>query len=96
MASKPNTRSTKSTTFYGGWRSFMGNRDDDWGGGWVSVPLICILLLITVVALLFTARYPKGLYELRDRHQPVGYPGARLRVTNAQRVSTVPPRHGAT
>ena len=27
------------------------------------VPLIDILLLIVVVALLFTARYPKGLYD---------------------------------
>ena len=32
-------------------------------GGYVSVPLIFILLLISMVALLFTARYPKGLYD---------------------------------
>ena len=37
--------------------------DDDWGGGYVAVPLIGILLLIAVVALLFTAHYPKGLYD---------------------------------
>ena len=43
---------------YGGIR-FMGNGDDDWGGGYVLVPLMRILLLIAVVALLFTARYPK-------------------------------------
>jgi hypothetical protein len=51
--------------FYGGGGRFvMGNYDDDnWGGGYGSVPLICILLLIAVVALLFTARYPKGLYD---------------------------------
>ena len=48
--------------FYGGMR-FMGNGDDDWGGGYILVPLIRILLLIAVVALLFTARYPKGLYD---------------------------------
>jgi Domain of unknown function (DUF4389) len=47
---------------YGGIR-VMGNGDDDWGGGYVLVPLIRILLLIAVVALLFTARYPKGLYD---------------------------------
>ncbi|MBV8929710.1 MAG: DUF4389 domain-containing protein, partial [Mycobacteriaceae bacterium] len=34
-----------------------------WGYGYVVVPLICILLLIAVIALLFTARYPKGLYD---------------------------------
>jgi hypothetical protein len=44
-------------------RSFMDNGDDDWSGGYVAVPLIGILLLIAVVALLFTARYPKGLYD---------------------------------
>jgi hypothetical protein len=54
--------------FYGGGRFFMGNHGmghhhHHWGGGYVSVPLICILLLIAVVALLFTARYPKGLYD---------------------------------
>jgi hypothetical protein len=54
--------------FYGSGRFFMGNHGmghhhHHWGGGYVSVPLICILLLIAVVALLFTARYPKGLYD---------------------------------
>jgi len=59
--------------FYGGARFFMGHHwtgrhwmghhGHEWGGGYVSVPLICILLLIAVVALLFTARYPKGLYD---------------------------------
>ena len=49
--------------FYGGMRSFMDNGDDDWSGRYVAVPLIGILLLIAVVALLFTARYPKGLYD---------------------------------
>lgn len=48
--------------FYGGMRSAMGDSDDDWDGGYVAVPLIWILLLIAVVALLFTARYPKGVY----------------------------------
>jgi hypothetical protein len=50
--------------FYGGWRAVMIDRNDhDWGGGYIAVPLICILLLIALVALLFTARYPKGLYD---------------------------------
>lgn len=46
--------------FYGGFR-FMAT-DDDWDG-YVFVPLMFVLLLIAVVALLFTARYPKGLYD---------------------------------
>jgi Domain of unknown function (DUF4389) len=39
---------------------------DRWGSGLmgvISVPLISVLLLIGVVALLFTARYPKGVYD---------------------------------
>jgi hypothetical protein len=47
--------------FYGGVQ-FMGT--DNGGGGVAMVPLIDILLLSAVVALLFTARYPKGLYDL--------------------------------
>jgi hypothetical protein len=45
--------------FYGGMR-FM--RDDDWDG-YVFIPLISVLLLIALIALLFTGRYPKGLYD---------------------------------
>jgi hypothetical protein len=48
--------------FYGGMR-FIGNGDHDWGGGTVVVSLIRILLLIALVALLITARYPKGRYD---------------------------------
>jgi hypothetical protein len=47
---------------YGGLQ-FMGTGNGNGGGGFVPVPLIDILLLIAVVALLFTARYPKGLYD---------------------------------
>ncbi|MFZ3306617.1 MAG: DUF4389 domain-containing protein [Mycobacterium sp.] len=56
--------------YYGGMRlvggggvRWMGGHHGHWGGGYLSVPLICVLLLIAVVALLFTARYPKGLYD---------------------------------
>lgn len=48
--------------FYGGLRFFMTEDGDD-GGGPGMIPLFSILLLIAVVALLFTARYPKGLYD---------------------------------
>jgi len=48
--------------FYGGLQ-FVGTGNGNGGGGFVLVPLIDLLLLIAVVALLFTARYPKGLYD---------------------------------
>ena len=50
--------------FYGGVRFFDSNDAGGWGGGYLWVPLIPVLLLIAMVALLFTARYPKGLYDL--------------------------------
>lgn len=49
--------------FFGGFMRFMGVGDQDGGGGAAVLPLINALLLIAVVALLFTARYPKGLYD---------------------------------
>ncbi|WP_405161580.1 DUF4389 domain-containing protein [Nocardia sp. NBC_01499] len=36
--------------------------DDEWSGAG-SIPLISILLLVAVIGLLFTARYPKGVYD---------------------------------
>jgi hypothetical protein len=47
--------------FLGGMR-FMGDDDDGWDG-YVSAPLLGFLLLIALIALLFTAHYPKGLYD---------------------------------
>ena len=41
----------------------MGGGDVNRGAGFV-LPLMRVLLLIAVVALLFAARYPKGLYDL--------------------------------
>jgi hypothetical protein len=51
--------------FFSSGMRFIGNGDHDWGDGtiFILVPLIRVLLLIAVVALLFTARYPKGLYD---------------------------------
>ncbi|ONM47331.1 DUF4389 domain-containing protein [Nocardia donostiensis] len=34
---------------------------DEWGG--FSIPLLGILVLVAVIALLFTARYPRGLFD---------------------------------
>ncbi len=49
-----------SVLFNGGWRFFSRNQN-----AWdlhIMVPLIAILLLIAMAGLLFTGRYPKGLY----------------------------------
>lgn len=48
--------------FAGGWRAVMLNPNNS-GVIYFAPPLIAILLVITVVALLFTGRYPKGLYD---------------------------------
>ncbi|GAB2709813.1 DUF4389 domain-containing protein [Nocardia thraciensis] len=45
--------------FSGGWQSWGGD-DGDYGGGFVG--LLTILLLIAVIGLLFTGRYPGGLF----------------------------------
>jgi Domain of unknown function (DUF4389) len=51
-----------ATFFYGGLRFAMVYNDAG-DGGYVGIPLIAVLLLIALVGLLFTARYPKGLYD---------------------------------
>jgi len=47
--------------FSGGWRFFMVNQNE-WAG-FMLPSLIVILLVIAVLALLFTGRYPDGLYD---------------------------------
>ncbi|ORV18467.1 DUF4389 domain-containing protein [Mycobacterium celatum] len=47
--------------FTGGWRFLMVNPDEV--VGYDLPPLIAILLVIAVLGLLFTGRYPKGLYD---------------------------------
>ncbi len=47
--------------FAGGWRAFMLNPNDF--VAYLLPPLMAILLVIAVVGLLFTGRYPKGLYD---------------------------------
>ncbi|BDT94795.1 MULTISPECIES: DUF4389 domain-containing protein [Nocardia] len=41
--------------------AFAGGDGDDWGGA--SISLLGVLLLVALVALLVTARYPQGLYD---------------------------------
>ena len=48
--------------FYGGARWFATDDNGDWEVGYTRVSLIIVLLVIAVVALLFTGRYPRGLY----------------------------------
>ena len=38
--------------------------DSDWNRGWIGGGLVGLLVLIVAVVLLFTARYPKPLYDL--------------------------------
>ena len=38
--------------------------DSDWNQGWIGGGLVGLLVLIAAVVLLFTARYPKPLYDL--------------------------------
>jgi len=49
--------------FYGGARVFASNGNGDLMVGYIRVSLIIALLVIAVVALLFTGRYPRGLYD---------------------------------
>ncbi|MFI6173337.1 DUF4389 domain-containing protein [Nocardia sp. NPDC051052] len=47
---------------FGGGATLVMQSDDNWAS-WATVPLIFFLLLVALIALLFTARYPQGLYD---------------------------------
>lgn len=47
---------------FGGGATLVMQTDDDWAS-WSAVPLIFFLLLVALIGLLFTARYPQGLYD---------------------------------
>jgi hypothetical protein len=79
--------------FSGGWRVFMVNQNE-WAG-FMLPSLIAVVLVIAVLALLFTGRYPDGLYDL-----VIGINRWVLRVralhsTYARRVATAAPRYGS-
>ncbi|MGA8544944.1 MAG: DUF4389 domain-containing protein [Mycobacterium sp.] len=48
--------------FAGGWRAFVMNQNEAVAAYFLP-PLIAILVVIAMVGLLFTGRYPKGLYD---------------------------------
>jgi uncharacterized protein DUF4389 len=52
----------------GGWSGWRGhsnwNHSGDWGGGrWGGPGLISLLVLFAAIALLFTTRYPRGIFD---------------------------------
>jgi len=49
-----------------GWGGWAGSRNDWWGGwGWwaLDLGLIGVLVLFAAIALLFTTRYPRGIFD---------------------------------
>jgi hypothetical protein len=82
------------TAFFYGGMQFMGNGDDHWGG-YVFLPLISVLLLISGHSPGVHRPLPEGPVRLGDRHQPVGHPGAGIRVADARRIPAIPARYGA-
>ena len=50
-------------SFFGGGLYMLANSDNSDNSGFSGIPLMSILLLIAVVGLLFTGRYPRGLYD---------------------------------
>ena len=50
--------------FVGGtWDTNSWDQYDNWGWGYYSVGLIAVCVFFAAIALLFTARYPRGLYD---------------------------------
>ncbi len=49
--------------FFAGARWWATNGNGDWMFGYTRVSLIIVLLVIALVGLLFTGRYPRGLYD---------------------------------
>ena len=73
----------------------MGNGDHDWGDGYYVGAADRRPAADRGGGPAVHRALPEGPVRLRDRHQPVGHPGARLRLADARRVPTVSPRHGA-
>ncbi len=73
---------------FAGWNEAGGDTNWSSGGG-----LISLLVVIAGVVLLFTRRYPSGIYELLPG-VPLGVPRPGLRGAHDGRLPTLSARHG--
>jgi hypothetical protein len=49
--------------WYAGDQGWDDGGGDDWGGGWQGTGLIGLLVVFAGIALLFTTRYPRGIFD---------------------------------
>ena len=71
----------------------IGDYDRVWGVGY-QTGLIGVLVFFAGIALLFTTRYPHGLFDFVLGPRPLGRARRGLRPADARRVSAVPARPG--
>ena len=74
--------------------AFTATGSAGWGRGGAAISLLGVLVLIAAVALLFTAKYPRGAVRPRARHPPVDHPRGGLRRADDRPLPAVPARPG--